>query len=261
MPNSTCAGVGNALHICTRKPDGRFFHAIRLADGSWNGFNDGSFIANANDIAEVSCAGVGNELHVCLRKNNGAFFHAIRLADGSWNGFNDGSFIANANDLAHFIFDPDITPAQRNILLERHRFAMSRILGCGNLNQAQRTALLNAYRRSIRHSTSTTPNVNASAIVGGSQIWVNFGVLFPQGNNEIAQTLIHEMMHCAGFTHPNRQRTDVPFDNGPYYSTPPLQAEICIAGNQSDVFLLVQEKASQEECFEEDGVYTIRNQN
>ena len=157
----------------------------------------------------------------------------------------------------NFTFDPGITNAQIRVLLERHRFAFSRIMGCNNLNNSQRQALIQAYQRPIQHGINITPGVNASAIVGGNQIWVNFGVLFPQGDNEIAQTLIHEMMHCAGFTHPNRTNTDQPFDNGPYYSTPPLQSEICIAGNQSDLFM-VTEKLTHDNCVvDDDGKYTI----
>lgn len=109
-----------------------------------------------------------------------------------------------------FTFDAGITVEQRRRLLERHSFARSRAVACGNLNSQERSNLISAYRRSIRHSVSNDPNANASAIVGGSQIWVNFNNLFPQGNNEIAQTLIHEMMHCASYTHPNRRDTPPP---------------------------------------------------
>jgi hypothetical protein len=183
----------------------------------------------------------------------------VGLAPGTDGGFTGTRWFASFS-LANFAFDGDISIENRNRLIEQHRLAISRIAACGTLTIQQRTDLFAAYRRAIRHSTITTPGVNAQATIGGAQIWVNFGVLFPQGNNEIAQTLIHEMMHCAGYTHPNRQSTDTPFDNGPYYSTPPLQSEICIAGSQSDIFLSLQEKASQEECFEENGIYTIRNQ-
>jgi hypothetical protein len=182
----------------------------------------------------------------------------VGLAPGTDGGFTGTRWFASFS-LANFTFDSDISAENRDKLIERHRFAVSRIAACNTLTGEQRTALFAAYRRAIRHSTITTPGVNAQATIGGAQIWVNFEVLFPQKDIEIAQTLIHEMMHCAGFTHPNRRSTDVPFDNGPYYSTPPLQAEICIAGNQSDILLLVEEKASHEDCFEKDGVFTIRN--
>ena len=156
-----------------------------------------------------------------------------------------------------FTFDAGITVEQRRRLLERHSFARSRAVACGNLNSQERSNLISAYRRSIRHSVSNDPNANASAIVGGSQIWVNFNNLFPQGNNEIAQTLIHEMMHCASYTHPNRRDTpphrDVPGDNGPYYGTPPLRSELCIAGTQS--LVPWQEGVA---CVESEGQFTIK---
>lgn len=135
----------------------------------------------------------------------------------------------------NFAFDRAITTAQRTTLLQQQRRAFGQIQACGSLTNAQRTALTDTYRRPIRHGINTTPNVNASAFLNRNQVFVNFGVLFPQGNDEIAQTLIHEMMHCAGFTHPGRTTADAPGDGGPYYGTPPLQAELCIAGVQSDV--------------------------
>jgi hypothetical protein len=56
---------------------------------------------------------------------------------------------------------------------------------------------------------------------------------------------MHEMMHCAGFTHPDHcdqdeydvgtcSPVDVPGDGGDYYDPPPPCAEICVAGNLSD---------------------------
>jgi hypothetical protein len=174
----------------------------------------------------------------------------------------------------NFTFDDDITPAEVGMLRERHRFAFSRITSCENLHGNERAALIQAYQRAIRHSRSNDPDVNASARVGGSRIRVNFTNLFPQGPTEIAQTLIHEMMHCAGFTHPDRRDPDplagmscaapnpelfdCPFDNGRYYGTPPLRAEVCIAGNQDDMRRL-QKKAQDESCvIDQSGVATIR---
>jgi hypothetical protein len=136
---------------------------------------------------------------------------------------------------SNFIFDTRMTASQVNTLLERHRFAFFQISICGNLNDAEKNALITTYRKAIRHGIETRTGVNASAFLNGDQVFVNFNVLFPQGAMEIAQTLIHEMMHCAGFSHPNRQSTDRPFDGGAYYSSPPLRSEVCIAGFQSDV--------------------------
>lgn len=110
-------------------------------------------------------------------------------------------------------------------------------------------------------------------MVGGSTVNVNFGNLFPQGDTEISQTLIHEMMHCAGFSHPVRRVPpdgmscaapdpavfDCPGDNGQYYGTPALRAEFCIAGAQSDLRGRVMIKATGESCaVEADGTATLR---
>lgn len=135
----------------------------------------------------------------------------------------------------NFTFDVRITANQVMTLLERHRFAYFQLFGCNNLSEAEKQALIRAYRKAIRHGIELRPNVNASAFVNGDVLDVNFNVLFPQGPMEIAQTIIHEMMHCAGFSHPNRQPRDRPFDGGTYYNSPPLRSEICIAGQQSDI--------------------------
>jgi hypothetical protein len=175
--------------------------------------------------------------------------------------------------LSHFTFDTDISAENRNRLIDRHRFALSRINACNNLSQGEKQKLNEAYGRPIHHTTLNEAGVNASATIGGSTLNVNFGVLFPQGDEEISQTLIHEMMHCAGFTHPARRDPpagkscaepdpnlfDCPNDNGVYYGTPPLRAEFCIAGDQSDVQRRLEAKAAEEKCVIDDqGVATIR---
>ena len=189
-----------------------------------------------------------------------------------WQSFNHVFGGATEAVGMNFTFDSAITPQQTATLLERHRFAFSRIMATHNLNAAEQQAILAAYYRPIAHGIETRPNVNASAIVGGSQLWVNFNVLFPQGATEIAQTLIHEMTHSAGFSHPSRRDApagmscaapnpaifDCPFDNGVYYGTPPLRAELCIAGTQSDL-LLFEGRASETTCVVgDDGVATIK---
>ena len=155
-------------------------------------------------------------------------------------------------------FDAGITREQRLRTLERHNFAYTRINACANLSSDERSDLISAYRRTITHGINTDPTANASATVNGSQIDINFGNLFPLGNREIAQSLIHEMMHCAGYTHPTRINSpspspDIPGDGGPYYGTPPLQAELCIAGVQS----LVLENAGSL-CEELNGKFSIK---
>lgn len=164
-----------------------------------------------------------------------------------WNW--PAAFAASWSEIGgNFAFDAALSAAQRTILLDRHQFAFGQIQGCGNLNNAQKAALTEAYRRPIRHGITLNANNNASAFPNLNMIYVNTTNFFAISNDERAQTLIHEMVHCAGFTHPDLRRPpagmscaspnpaifDCPNDNGQYYGTPPLQAEICIAGVQSD---------------------------
>lgn len=177
--------------------------------------------------------------------------------------------------LSNFTFAADISAENRNRLIDRHRFAVASIVACNSLSEQEKLQLYQAYRRAINHTTLNQAGVNASATVGGSVINVNFGVLFPQGDEEISQTLIHEMVHCAGSRHPTRRNPpagmscaapnpsvfDCPNDNGQYYGTPPLRAEFCIAGDQSDVLRRLERKADNESCIiDEQGVATLHTQ-
>ena len=134
-----------------------------------------------------------------------------------------------------FKFDRDISAEQTLKLYERHRAVHKLVNSCERLTTSQRAALRSAYQRSIQHSRTTTRGALGESLVRGSRIWINFENLFPRGDEEIGRTLIHEMMHCAGFDHPNRQPTDTPGDAGPYFGTPPLLAELCVSDRQSEV--------------------------
>lgn len=146
--------------------------------------------------------------------------------------------------VANFTYDDSISQANRLTLRLRHTFALTRGRNCTNLNDTERADVVRVYQRQISHTTSTDPDANASAFINGSEIAVNFGNLLPRGDREISQTLLHEMMHCAGYEHPVRRDPplgtpcgagfDCPGDNGPYYGTAPLRAEFCIGGVQSD---------------------------
>jgi hypothetical protein len=140
---------------------------------------------------------------------------------------------------ANFTFTANITDAQKKTLLERHSWAYYRGSLCPNLTDDEKRNLAAAYRQAIRHDISTDSTVNASAQLNRPFLWINFNNLFPLGDDEVAQTLIHEMMHVAGYTHPKRRdpplpNPDVPGDGGVYFGTTPLKAEMCIAGKQSD---------------------------
>ena len=109
-----------------------------------------------------------------------------------------------------FTFDPDITETQKSKLLERHAVAVESIAKCASLDEPQRQNLMAKYQGPISHGISANPDAYAEAYVGGMQIWINFDLLFSRGDTEITQTLIHEMMHCAGYSHPKRGASDVP---------------------------------------------------
>ena len=202
--------------------------------------------------------------------------HVSDIQHGPFIGFtalNYDNFPSPAvGPLSNFTFAADISAANRNKLLDRHRVALASIGVCNNLSELEKGSLHQAYRRPIHHTTLNRPGANASATVGGSTLNINFGVLFPQGDEEISQTLIHEMMHCAGFSHPVRRDPpagqscaapnpsvfDCPNDNGQYYGTAPLRAEFCIAGDQSDARLRLERKVINESCIiDEQGVATI----
>ncbi len=129
---------------------------------------------------------------------------------------------------------PTVSAANWARTLRRHEAAQDSIQTCTHLTNLEKSLLRGAYRKAVHHTGTTEAGINARAEVGGDDVWVNFGVLFPQGDIEIAQTLIHEMMHIAGYTHPDRRAgIDHPYDGGPYYNSAPLRAELCIAGYQS----------------------------
>jgi hypothetical protein len=184
----------------------------------------------------------------------------------------DATFRIVPGFLPDFTFDREISGANRNKLIECHRVAVASIAACGRLTGDEKVSLHVVYRRAINHTTLNEPGVNARATVNGSTIMVNFDVLFPQGDEEISQTLIHEMMHCAGFRHPDRRdpsagqscfdpgphSCDCPNDGGQCYGTPPLRAEFCIAGDQSDVVVRLERKSLNESCIiDTNGVATL----
>jgi hypothetical protein len=129
-------------------------------------------------------------------------------------------------------FDEAITDEQQDRVWERQGWAYYRAGKCTHLTQQQKDEVRGIYERdTIHHGIDNRPGVNASAMVGGRFININFNVLFPQGDTEIAMTLLHEMMHCTGYSHPDKGT--VPDDV--YFNTVPLNAEKCIAGFASDV--------------------------
>lgn len=176
-----------------------------------------------------------------VQENNGRRFTLSGSAhDGSretywWAYTTDRPFIGS-----NFTFDSNITKRQVLKLLERHRFAYFQLFNCNELDSPEKNKLWQIYQLTIHHGINTNPNVNASTQLNARYMNINFNNLFPAGDREISQTLIHEMMHCAGYDHPNKRSCSVnpydcdrPYDGGAYYNSPPLRAELCIGGIQS----------------------------
>ena len=166
-------------------------------------------------------------------------------AGGSHSRENSWAYQAPCAAINNFTFDARISQADRIRLTDLHRWGFTQIGQCGNLNAEERTALFKTYRKAISHGFELDDGANASATVGGSNIDVNFTNFATIGNTEAAQSLVHELMHCAGYSHPDRRDPspgqprdcaihDCAGDNGPYFGTAPLRAEMCIAGKQSD---------------------------
>ncbi|KAK5686690.1 hypothetical protein LTS10_002813 [Elasticomyces elasticus] len=130
----------------------------------------------------------------------------------------------------NFTFDQGISVDQAHTIWERHTWAYYRAGKCTHLAQEEKDKVRSIYERdTIHHGIENTPGVHASAAVGGRFVNVNFKVLFPKGDNEIAMSLLHEMMHCAGYEH------RFPKSDPRYFQTVPLKAERCIAGFASDI--------------------------
>ncbi len=231
-----------------------------VGQGGWDAYK--SVFATSSGIIYA----VGNDGKLYWYRNTGWLDGADPgsrkvVSQGGWDAYKS-VFAFGAPIGANFTYDAAINTQDQQTLLNEHLFAHGQIMGCNNLTIDERRALNSAYERGIIHGINNTPNVNASAIIGGNRLFVNFQVLFPQGQQEIRQTLIHEMMHIAGYNHPNRcdavnlpncPQIDRPFDNGQYFGTAPLRAELCIAGSQS----LTDDNGPGRDCIREGDMYSM----
>lgn len=90
------AGSNGELHVLvtsTRGTEANLYHALRSADGRWNGFNNVSgparVPASTSSYGAVAAAIVNGDLHVLLLTSGPNLYHAIRFAStGAWAGFN-----------------------------------------------------------------------------------------------------------------------------------------------------------------------------
>jgi hypothetical protein len=82
-------GSGN-VHVAAINGDGRLWHTVRFADGSWQPFGDVEVPAGEmGDLRDVAVAAVGPALHLVAINTAGRLWHTIRFADGSWQPFGD----------------------------------------------------------------------------------------------------------------------------------------------------------------------------
>lgn len=151
---------------------------------------------------------------------------------------------ADTAAMSKFTFeDGGFTEQEKEQILRNHKRAYACIEDCEHLTEDEKTKLFDTYNEAIEHYPISTPNVFGEAIVGGVSIGINKTLLLSQhSDQEISQTLIHEMMHCAGFKHRKKTAADKPGDGGEYYNSRPLIAELCIAGVQSDSMTVASEK-------------------
>jgi hypothetical protein len=81
-----CTGSGAEVHLCGTTNDGRVWHTVRHADGTWQaGFGDvKGQTSNPGAFTAVDCAGSHGAVHVCGITSDGNVWHTIRNSDGSW---------------------------------------------------------------------------------------------------------------------------------------------------------------------------------
>ncbi len=91
---AAAAGIDSDTHVVTVGGDGRPYHTIRKADGSWGAFGDiGSVAGVPGTFTQVSAVSIGGDLHV-VGVASGKIFHTTRKADGNWTRFGDLSSVA-----------------------------------------------------------------------------------------------------------------------------------------------------------------------
>ncbi|MBB4927350.1 trypsin-like serine protease [Kitasatospora kifunensis] len=89
--------IGNQLHVVA-VANGRLYHTIRQADGSWIGFGDietGGGAGNLPAVTSVALASVGGQLQVAAVAN-GKVYHTIRNTTGNWTSWGDVAQAAGA---------------------------------------------------------------------------------------------------------------------------------------------------------------------
>jgi hypothetical protein len=234
-------GNGVVYGIWTLKPSAVTWRDVPLATIGAAGLDDvGAMMRGASDYAANNGFAGGYPTFEEANYGNGVVVGINLLRPGAaiWRDV----FADILTFQSTFTFSADFTEPERQAVMERWAFAYERLLVCGSLSASDITKVKNAFGKKINHTLAAAATANASAPINGSTVNINRTNFFGLIPREQAQTLLHELCHSAGFNHPDRRdcpplvapNCDNPFDNGPYYGTVPLQAELCIAGVQSD---------------------------
>ncbi|MFD3868911.1 peptidoglycan DD-metalloendopeptidase family protein [Streptomyces sp. NPDC058623] len=78
------AGIDGDTHLVAVSNEGKLYHTVRFADGSWGGFGDVNAAAGQlANVTQVAAASVGAELQVAVVAD-GKVYHTVRRADGNW---------------------------------------------------------------------------------------------------------------------------------------------------------------------------------
>lgn len=188
------------------------------------------------------------------RSDIGAAFPTFQFSDDYNDGINPqwGVILIKKDfvrqELIHYTevgffgweFDQKYSEEHKQIILRHQIRAFRSIENCVQLDEREKFNLYKVYKKKkLPYGLETSPRARASAPNPGGGISINFDFFWDVSEDEQAQTLIHEMMHIAGYSHPDKIQLErkegkqYPGDGGKYYGTPPLQAEYCIAGKQS----------------------------
>ena len=107
----SCASVGGTrsgggeLHVVALTDDGKMWHTIRFADGSWEpSFGDvkGAESNDPGHFTAVRCANVDGELQLLGLTDDGGMWHTIRHPNGAWQPFFANVKSVEANDPGFF---------------------------------------------------------------------------------------------------------------------------------------------------------------
>lgn len=125
-----------------------------------------------------------------------------------------------------FEFDTKaLSPGEICTIFQKHRVAyeaLAKLTDETILSKQEKADLLAAYKKPIWHSLTDEQGILARVDdIGGSKLFVTRELL--KHDKAIAKVLLHEVMHCAGYSHPKAGEVG-------YNQSAPMRAERCIDG-------------------------------